>query len=74
MTKFSLSMQRMALDMVTQDARVTLKKKCRGQSEADHMYAALVALRNTIDWLEEHEPDIREHIRIQKELDAQGTR
>ncbi len=74
MTKFSLSTQRMALDLLAQDARVTLKKKCARQSEADHMYAAITALRNTILWLEENEAEIKEYFKVQRELDAEAPR
>lgn len=70
-TKFSLSTQRMALDYLAQDARDILRKKCR-RSEADHMFAAITALRTTLDWLAEHEGEIREWVRVQKALDREA--
>lgn len=71
-TKFSLNTQRMAFDLLCQDARTTFQKKCRRGPEAEHMYAASVALRNTLDWLVRHEEDIREWVRVQKELDREA--
>ncbi len=71
-TKFSLATQRTAFDLVCQDARSILQKKCRRGAEAEHMYAATVALRNTLDWLMLHEADIREWVRVQKSLDREA--
>ncbi len=39
---------------------------------AEHMSAALAALRNTLDWLSDHEEEIREWVRVQKELDREA--
>lgn len=71
-TKFSLSTQRTAFDILCQDARTVFNKKCRRGAEADHMYAASVALRNTLDWLAAHEGEIREWVKTQKELDREA--
>lgn len=68
-TKFSLDTQRLAFDILCQDAREVFRKKCRRGAEAEHMYAASVALRNTLDWMKAHEADIREWVRTQKALD-----
>lgn len=70
MPKYSINTQLQAVDMALQ-LRSEFRKRCQHETEAEYLYAALVAARETLTWCAENREAFLEWRQAVRELDAQ---